>query len=80
MVFVFVHNLPLRPPSRVAGDYFSGSVVCFVVLRPSRPLREIKIRVFFSHRIHGIHRFPFLEIFFWCEEIASRIHRIVARD
>ena len=25
---VFVHSLPLRPLSRVAGDYFSDSVVC----------------------------------------------------
>ena len=42
MVSVFVHNLPLRPLSRVASDYFSDSVVCIGILRPLRPLREIK--------------------------------------
>ena len=35
--------------SRVASDYFSDSVVCFVVLRPLRPLREIKIISFVFH-------------------------------
>ena len=49
MVSVFVHNLPLRSLSRVASDYFSDSVVCIEILRPLRPLREIKIRVFCSH-------------------------------
>ena len=46
MVPVFVHNLPLRPLSRVASDYFSDSVVCIEILRPLRPLREIKIIAF----------------------------------
>ena len=38
-----VSVLPLRPLSRVASDYFSDSVVCIEILRPLRPLREIKI-------------------------------------
>ena len=50
MVSVFVHNLPLRSLSRVASDCFSGSVFALEILRPLRSLREIKIRVFFSHR------------------------------
>ena len=29
--------------SRIASDYFSDSVVCIGILRPLRPLREIKI-------------------------------------
>ena len=40
---VFVLSSPLRPLSRVASDYFSDSVVCIEILRPLRPLREIKI-------------------------------------
>ena len=45
--------LPLRTLSRVASDYFSGSVVCIVTLRPLRPLREIKDQsVYFSRRGH----------------------------
>ena len=36
-------SFPLRPLSRVASDYFSDSVVCIEILRPLRPLREIKI-------------------------------------
>ena len=39
---VFVLSSPLRPLSRVASDYFSDSVVCIGILRPLRPLREIK--------------------------------------
>ena len=39
---VFVLSSPLRPLSRVASDYFSDSVVCIEILRPLRPLREIK--------------------------------------
>ncbi len=42
-------RLPLRPLSRVASDYSSGSVVCFWILRPLRPLREIKIRTIVFH-------------------------------
>ena len=49
-LYLFHSPLPLRPLLRVASDYSSESVVCFEVLRPLRPLREIKIRVFFSHR------------------------------
>ena len=39
-----VYFVPLRPLSRVASDYSSGSVVWNGILRPLRPLREIKIR------------------------------------
>ena len=39
---VFVLSSPLRPLSRIASDYFSDSVVCIGILRPLRPLREIK--------------------------------------
>ena len=39
---VFILSSPLRPLSRVASDYFSDSVVCIEILRPLRPLREIK--------------------------------------
>ena len=39
-----VYFVSLRPLSCVASDYSSGSVVCFWILRPLRPLREIKIR------------------------------------
>ena len=39
--------VPLRPLSRVASDYSSGSVVWNGILRPFRPLREIKIIAFF---------------------------------
>ena len=44
-----VYFVPLRPLSRVASDYSSGSVVCFWILRPLRPLREIKIRTIVFH-------------------------------
>ena len=48
---VFVLSSPLRPLSRVASDYFSDSVVCIEILRPLRPLREIKITsVLFSRK------------------------------
>ena len=40
---------PLRPLSCVASDYSSGSVVCFWILRPLRPLHEIKIRTIVFH-------------------------------
>ena len=36
------YSSPLRPLSRVASDYFSGSVVFIGTLRPLRFLREIK--------------------------------------
>ena len=50
MVSVSVSVSPLRPLSRVASDYSSDSVVCIGILRPLRPLREIKIRVFLFSR------------------------------
>ena len=44
--------MPLRPLSRVASDYFSDSVVGIGILRPLRPLREIKDQsvLFFTQR------------------------------
>ena len=36
-----VSVVPLRSLSRVASDNSSGSAVCFGILRPLRPLREI---------------------------------------
>jgi hypothetical protein len=53
-------SFPLRPLSRVASDYFSDSVVCIEILRPLRPLREIKIRVFlFSRKDRREHKVLF---------------------
>ena len=43
---ISVFRLSLCCLSRVAGDYFSDSVVCIEILRPLRSLREIKIIAF----------------------------------
>ncbi len=44
-----VYFVSLRPLSHVASDYSSGSVVWNGILRPLRPLREIKIRTIVFH-------------------------------
>ena len=44
-----VYFVSLRPLSCVASDYSSGSVVWNGLLRPLRPLREIKIRTIVFH-------------------------------
>ena len=60
-VFTFPFVMPLRPLSRVASDYSSGSVVCNGILRPLRPLREIKNNSgLFFHAKSAKFLFPFL--------------------
>ena len=44
-----VYFVPLRPLSCVASDYSSGCIVWNGLLRPLRPLREIKIRTIVFH-------------------------------